>query len=552
MKYFMLTYFGKEGHFMCGFIVIEGDFDSQLESKVLGPFKNLYNKLTHRGPDDHKVEHFLKGVIGFHRLAIMDLSSSGAQPFRDEKGNLLVCNGEIYNYLDLKKECLGHTFLSHSDCEVLLPLYKLWGIAKLVDHLDAEFALVLWDQERKKIVAARDPMGIRPLFYGKTKEQKIAFASEAKALVDICIEVAPFPPGHYFDGDKFVSYLKLSHVQAFSKEPEKTILEGINKRLVNAVIKRLQSDAEIGFLLSGGLDSSLVCAIAQRQSKKPIRTFSIGMEKDAIDSKYAAEVAKYIGANHTNVDMNVSDVLSALRPVIYHLETWDITTVRAAIGMFLVCKYIREKTNIKVVLTGEVSDELFGYKYTDFAPSPEEFQNEAAKRVDELYMYDVLRADRSIAAHSLEARVPFSDKDFVSYVMSIPPVLKMNTRNMGKFLLREAFKVENAEKKWLPDSILWRDKAAFSDAVGHSMVDELKAYAEKEVTDDELNQAALKYPYRTPFTKESYLYRKIFEEYYPGRSSLILDYWMPNQTWKNCQVKDPSARVLPNYGASGK
>lgn len=537
---------------MCGFIVIEGEFDSTLTSSTLGSFKNLYNKLTHRGPDDHKVVPFKKGVIGFHRLAIMDLSDEGAQPFSSIDNSLLVCNGEIYNYPTLKKECSSHTFHSGSDCEVLLPLYEMLGIKNMVSKLDAEYALVIWDAKSEKLLAARDPMGIRPLFYGKTTDGKMAFASEVKALVDICHEILPFPPGHFYDGENFVSYLDLSKVSKFHGDSLPEVLIGINSRLRSAVDKRLQSDAEIGFLLSGGLDSSLVCALAQKASKKPIRTFSIGMTDDAIDSKYAQDVADYIGADHTNVSMTVEDVIAALRDVIYHLESWDITTVRASIGMYLVCKHIGEKTNIKVLLSGEVSDELFGYKYTDFAPSAEEFQIEAAKRIHELYIYDVLRADRCISAHSLEARVPFSDQDFVQYVMACDPQLKMNTYKMGKFLLREAFKAADGEEKLLPDHILWRDKAAFSDAVGHSMVDELKAFAEKKYSEQDVLEAHKKYPYKTPFTKESLMYREIFEEFYPGRAALIKDFWMPNQSWEGCNVTDPSARVLSNYGASGK
>ena len=536
---------------MCGFIVVEGEFDSDYVSKSLGPFKNLYNKLTHRGPDDHKVVPYKKGIIGFHRLAIMDLSHEGAQPFKSND-SLLVCNGEIYNYPDLKKECSSHKFKSGSDCEVLLPLYEMYGIEKMVEKLDAEYALVIWDAKSEKLLAARDPMGIRPLFYGKTRDGLMAFASEVKALHEICDEIKPFPPGHYYDGDNFFSYLDISHVKKFHGDKLPEVLKGISSRLSLAVDKRLQSDAEIGFLLSGGLDSSLVCALAQKRSHKPIRTFSIGMTDDAIDSKYAKDVADYIGANHTNVSMTVGDVVASLRDVIYHLETWDITTVRASVGMYLVCKYIGEKTNIKVLLSGEVSDELFGYKYTDFAPSASEFQKEAAKRIHELYIYDVLRADRCISAHSLEARVPFSDKDFVEYVMAIDPLMKMNTYKMGKFLLREAFKAQGDEEKLLPDHILWRDKAAFSDAVGHSMVDELKSYSESKYTDEDLKSAFKKYPYKTPFTKESLLYRDIFEEFYPGRSDLIKDFWMPNKEWEGCNVSDPSARVLSNYGASGK
>lgn len=527
---------------MCGFVVVP-DLVTNSEK-----FSSNSDKLTHRGPDDNQLTTYPKGQIGFHRLAIMDLSDHGRQPFRSQASNLLVCNGEVYNYLSLKEKCTNHHFISHSDCEVLLPLYELWGIEKLVKALDAEYALVVWDDKSQKLIAARDPMGIRPLFYGYTKDGQIAFASEVKALLDFCEKILPFPPGHYFDGDSFISYLDLGHVEKYLTIAHDQILEGIQTRLESAVEKRLQSDAEVGFLLSGGLDSSLVCAIAQKLNpNRPIRTFSIGMTDDAIDSKYAQDVATFIGANHTNVNMTTDDVLSALKDVIYHLESWDITTVRASIGMYLVCKYIKQNTKIKVLLSGEVSDELFGYKYTDFAPSAAEFQKEAQKRIRELYIYDVLRADRCISAHSLEARVPFSDSDFVQFVMAIDPSIKMNTTGIGKFLLREAFK----KAAILPDHILWREKAAFSDAVGHSMVDELKAYAENKYSDDDVANAAQKYPYKTPFTKESLLYRDIFESFYPNRAELISDYWMPNQTWENCKVSDPSARVLPNYGKSG-
>jgi asparagine synthase (glutamine-hydrolysing) len=530
---------------MCGFVVIEGDFDNSSTDVFLNDFQ----KIKHRGPDDHQVVKFPKGLIGFHRLAIMDLSDHGRQPFESKTSNLLVCNGEIYNYPDLKSKCISHTFASHSDCEVLLPLYEQWGLKKMVESLDGEFAFVVWDEQLGKLVAARDPMGIRPLFYGKTQDGSMAFASEVKALVSFCEKIYPFPPGQYFDGDQFHTFLDLGKVDQFLNLPTEEILNGINSRLVSAVKKRLQSDAEVGFLLSGGLDSSLVCAIAQKfNPNKPIRTFSIGMTDDSIDSKYAQDVATFISANHTNVTMTPDDVLEALKVVIYHLESWDITTIRASVGMYLVCKYIRENTNIKVLLSGEVSDELFGYKYTDFAPSDLEFQKEAQKRIRELYLYDVLRADRCISAHSLEARVPFSDSDFVNFVMSINPKLKMNTTGMGKFILREAFKSDEL----LPDHILWREKAAFSDAVGHSMVDELKAQAEKKFSEEDVLKASLKYPYKTPFTKESLMYREIFEDFYPNRAELLPDYWMPNSSWENCKVNDPSARALPNYGKSGK
>ena len=311
--------------------------------------------------------------------------------------------------------------------------------------------------------------------------------------------------------------------------------------------KRLVADAKVGFLLSGGLDSSLVCAIAARKSKTPIRTFAIGMSGDAIDLKYAKQVADYIGSEHTEVIMTKEQVLDSLENVIHLLGTFDITTIRASMGMYLLCKWIHENTDIRVLLTGEISDELFGYKYTDFAPSAEEFQKESEKRIRELHMYDVLRADRCISSNSLEARVPFGDLDFVKYVLSVDPEKKLNTYGIGKYLLRRAF-----EGDYLPPDILYREKAAFSDAVGHSMVDYLKEYAEKQYTDEEFEQKMQNYTHAAPFTKESLLYREIFEKYYPGQGDMIVDFWMPNKEWEGCNVNDPSARVLSNYGASGK
>jgi asparagine synthase (glutamine-hydrolysing) len=240
--------------------------------------------------------------------------------------------------------------------------------------------------------------------------------------------------------------------------------------------------------------------------------------------------------------------LEALEQVIFHLETWDITTIRASIGMYLVCKYIKANTDIKVLLTGEVSDELFGYKYTDYAPSAEAFQREAEKRVRELHLYDVLRADRCISAHSLEARVPFGDLAFASYIMSLDPERKLNRTGTGKAMLRRAF----AGKSYLPDSILMREKAAFSDAMGHSLVDSIKDYATKRYSESDVRHARSRFAHASPFTKESLLYREVFEKLFPGRAALIPDYWMPNKDWENCDVSDPSARVLPNYGASGQ
>ena len=311
--------------------------------------------------------------------------------------------------------------------------------------------------------------------------------------------------------------------------------------------KRLDADAPVGFLLSGGLDSSLVCSIAAKKLGKPIRTFAIGMDTDAIDLKYARQTADYLGSEHHEIIINRDIVLQNLEEVIRLLGTWDITTIRASMGMYLLCKAIHEQTDVRVLLTGEISDELFGYKYTDYAPTADAFQQESQKRIRELYMYDVLRADRCISANSIEARVPFGDLDFVRYVMAIDPEMKLNRYNKGKYLLRKAF-----EGDWLPPEILWREKAAFSDAVGHSMVDDIKEYTNSLYTDEEFQLRRANYSaHCMPFTKESLFYREIFEKYYHDQSRTIVDFWMPNKAWPGCNVNDPSARVLANYGASG-
>lgn len=291
-----------------------------------------------------------------------------------------------------------------------------------------------------------------------------------KSLHKCCKKVMPFPPGHYYDGETFKPYIDIAAVEKYTDDSYETMYKKINELLTKGVEKRLQSDVPVGFLLSGGLDSSLVCAIAARLLKKPIKTFAIGIVDGPIDTKYAKIVADYLHSDHTEILFTKDDIFNSLHHLIYLIETFDITTIRASMGMYLICKYIRENTDVRVLLTGEISDEMFGYKYTDFAPSPEAFQEEAAKRVRELYMYDVLRADRCISGNSLEARVPFGDIDFVKYVMSIPPERKMNkkeiTGGMGKYILRKAF-----EGDYLPEEILWREKAAFSDAVGHSSVE---------------------------------------------------------------------------------
>ena len=517
-------------------------------SAAMERFLTGFGRTKSRGPDDSRVVETGNGILGFHRLAIMGLHPEGMQPF-ESNGCYAVCNGEIYGFEKVRDMLRdkGYTFQSDSDCEVLLPLYHEYG-TDMFAMLDAEFACILYDGETGEYIAARDPIGIRPLYYGYDEEGTIVFASEAKNLIDLVKDVRPFPPGHYYKDGEFHCYRDITAVRSVCTDDLETACAKIREKLVAGVKKRLVADAKVGFLLSGGLDSSLVCAIAARESDKPIETFAIGMEKDAIDLKYARQVAEFIGSHHTEVFMTPEEVLASLKDVIHLLGTYDITTIRASMGMYLVCKAIHETTDIRVLLTGEISDELFGYKYTDFAPSAEAFQAESVKRIRELHMYDVLRADRCISVNSLEARVPFGDLDFVQYVMELDPAKKMNVYNKGKYLLRHAFEGLG----YLPDEILWREKAAFSDAVGHSMVDDLKEFAEKQYTDKEFEEKREKYTFAQPFTKESLLYREIFESFYPGQAEMVVDFWMPNKEWEGCNVNDPSARVLSNYGASGE
>ena len=525
---------------MCAIIGFEKYSHSKEE------FMRGFAATVSRGPDMSRVIDTGNGYLGFHRLAIMGLDESGMQPFSLD-GNYLVCNGEIYGFRKIKKELESeYTFKSESDCEILLPMYEKYGLS-MFEKLDAEFALIIYDKKTGKLVAARDPIGIRPLFYAVGKDGEMMFASEAKNLVGLADKIMPFPPGHYYADGKFVCYNDIAKREIPVSDDIDTVCRKIHDKLVAGIEKRLDSDAPLGFLLSGGLDSSLVCSVSSKLMKKKIRTFAIGMSEDAIDLKYAKEVADYIGSDHTEIIIDKDKVISSLEEVVSILGTYDITTIRASMGMYLICRAIHETTDVRVLLTGEISDEIFGYKYTDFAPDAEAFQSEAEKRLSELYMYDVLRADRCISANSMEARVPFGDLDFVKYVMSIPASMKMNTYGKGKYLLRRAF-----EGDYLPENILWREKAAFSDAVGHSMVDYIKEYAASLYTDEEFEEKRKKYTFAAPFTKESLLYRELFEKYYSGQAEMVKDFWMPNKSWENCDVDDPSARVLKNYGTSGK
>ena len=412
-------------------------------------FKEYLLRTVMRGPDDQRVVEGPFGLMGFGRLAIMGLTPEGMQPFY-RGADCVVCNGELYGFR-FEKEILkrrGYKFASDCDCEILLPLYYEYGL-DMFRHMDSEFALILYDSRKDRLIAARDPIGIRPLFYGYSKSShQIAFASEMQNLIGWCDDIRPFPIGSYYCDGRFVRYEDIADVPAPMEDDMETILRNIREKLIAGVEKRLDADAPVGFLLSGGLDSSLVCSIAAKKLGKPIRTFAIGMDTDAIDLKYARQTADYLGSEHHEIIINRDMVIQSLEEVIRLLGTWDITTIRAS---------------------------------------------------------------------------------------------------MGKYLLRKAF-----EGDWLPPEILWREKAAFSDAVGHSMVDDIKEYAESLYTDEEFQLRRANYSaHCMPFTQESLFYREIFEKYYHDQSRTIVGFWMPNKAWPGCNVNDPSARVLANYGASG-
>ena len=343
---------------------IFGFLSPTLDEETIRPY---FERTKSRGPDQSRIEPAGSGLLGFHRLAIMGLDERGMQPFHRGK-SMVVCNGELYGWREQKAALAEkYDFASDSDCELLLPLYEEYGLG-MFEKLDAEFALILYDGEHDKLIAARDPIGIRPLYYGTLADGSPIFASEAKNLVGLCQEVRPFPPGHYYADGAFVRYADLTTVAHYSTDDIDTVCAGIRERLIAAVEKRLDADAPLGFLLSGGLDSSLVCAISAKLLGKKIRSFAIGMDLDPIDLKYAHQAAEYIGAAHTAFFMTRQQVLDSLEEVIALLGTYDITTSRASMGMYLCCKAIHEQTDVRVLMTGEISDELFGYKYTDFAP----------------------------------------------------------------------------------------------------------------------------------------------------------------------------------------
>ncbi|XP_069575268.1 asparagine synthetase [glutamine-hydrolyzing] [Brachyistius frenatus] len=535
-------------------------------------------KIAHRGPDAFRFENvngFTNCCFGFHRLAIVD-QLYGMQPLRIKKFPFLwLCyNGEIYNHHTLKKQ-FEFDFQTNVDGEVLLHLYERFGIKKMASLLDGVFAFILLDTANRKVHLGRDTYGVRPLFKFLTDDGFLAVCSEAKGLTDITHAMAtpaniiPFLPGHFevFDlnSNGKIQSLQMEEFHCCTQEPahaeydtvervptsfdEETVKSNIRNLFENAVRKRLMAHRRIGCLLSGGLDSSLVAAtlvkLAQEEKLKyPIQTFSIGSD-DSPDIIAARKVAAHIGSEHHEVNFTAEEGIQAVEEVIFHLETYDITTIRASVGMFLISKYIREKTDSVVIFSGEGSDELTqGYIYFHKAPSPKVAAEDSIRLMKELYLFDVLRADRTTAAHGLELRVPFLDHRLTAYYLSLPEEMRIPKHDVEKYLLRDSFKGLNL----IPDDILWRRKEAFSDgmmSLKKSWYTCLQEHLESMVNDDQMEKAHKTFPHNPPRTKEAYYFRQVFEKNYPGRAEWLPHYWMPR--WIN--ATDPSARTLSIYKA---
>jgi len=483
--------------------------------------------LSHRGPDDYRTKTLGKCRMDFYRLAINDLTDAGMQPFVKEN-EMLICNGEIYNHRDFR----DGTEKSNSDCEVLLPLIRDHGMMKTLDLINGDFAFVWTDG--KRVMAARDPVGVRPLFYTRYAENSIAFASEIKALLFLNSKIHIFPPGHIYDSyiNDFVCYhtgywrVNKYIKTGFKRQLRETLEHAVHDRIDN-------TDREIGFLLSGGLDSSLIASIATRKLGK-IRTFSIGLEGSP-DLEAARIMAKYLDTDHTEVKFTPEEGIAHINDVIHSLESYDTTTVRASTPMWLLCKYIKQNTPCRYIFSGEGSDEILGgYLYFHNAPNVDEFACENMRRLRLIHQFDGLRADRCAGAHGLDLIVPFLDKNFIETCMTINQKHKIDT--IEKRVLREAF------QGYLPDTILWRQKDGMSDAVGTNWVDEIKKYAEDEVDDILFRETRAKTRgHNTPLTKEEAMYRNIFWKMYgKDNDHLITEIWRPK--WTN--VTDPSARLL--------
>ena len=512
---------------MCGIVCA---LDIKQPADELRPqLLEMSKKIRHRGPDWSGVHSDDFAVLAHERLAIVD-PTSGRQPLYSlDKNMVLATNGEIYNHRELRASNPNYEFQTGSDCEVILALYQQKG-ADFIDELNGIFGFVVYDALSKRFLIARDHMGIIPLYYGFDQNGTRYVASELKALEGVCHTIEVFPPGHFMtEKDDVPQRWYTRDWEDFENvKDNETSIEDLGKALEDAVHRQLMSDVPYGVLLSGGLDSSITSALAKKFAKNRVEaddkqeawwpqlhSFSIGLEGSP-DLAAAQVVADKIGTVHHEVTFTVQEGLDAIKDVIYHLETYDITTVRASTPMYLLARVIKSM-GIKMVLSGEGADEVFGgYLYFHKAPSPEEFHKETVRKLEKLYQYDCLRANKSLAAWGIEGRVPFLDKEFMDVAMRINPKDKMITpERMEKWVLRKAFEDE------LPASVAWRQKEQFSDGVGYSWIDSLKVVVEEAVSDAQMTQVSHRFPVQPPRTKEEYYYRSIFEEHFPSQAAAL-------------------------------
>jgi asparagine synthase (glutamine-hydrolysing) len=548
---------------MCGIVCA---FELKQKSETLRPQVLEMSKIIrHRGPDWSGIFSNDKAILAHERLAIVD-PASGKQPLFSKDGKLvLAANGEIYNHRVLREQFEGkYEFQTQSDCEVILALYQEKG-PHFIDEMNGIFGFALYDVEKDEYFIARDHMGIIPLYMGWDQFGTFYVASELKALEGYCTKIELFPPGHYLsskDG-KLVQWYQREWTEFEAVKENETSIQEIRKALEAAVHRQLMSDVPYGVLLSGGLDSSITSAIAKKFAQKRIESgdtvdawypqlhsFAVGLEGSP-DLAAARKVADHLGTIHHEIKFTIQEGLDAVRDVIYNIETYDVTTIRASTPMYLMARVIKSM-GIKMVLSGEGSDELFGgYLYFHKAPNAKEFHEETVRKLSKLHMYDCLRANKSLAAWGIEGRVPFLDKEFMDVAMRINPQDKMvNGERMEKWVLRKAF------EDMLPESVAWRQKEQFSDGVGYSWIDTLKAMVAQEITDEQLANAKYKFPIQTPTSKEEYYYRSIFHEHFPSDTAALS---VPQEASVACSTKvalewdeafknlnDPSGRAVAN------
>ncbi len=512
---------------MCGFV---GAFELTQDLEVLrSQVLKMAKKIRHRGPDWSGIYCGDKAVLAHERLSIVDITSGGQPLYSKDKKLVLAVNGEIYNHRSIRaKYADKYEFQSQSDCEVLLALYQDKGIDMLED-LNGIFAFALFDIENNRYIIGRDHMGIIPLYIGYDKAGQLYVASELKALEGFCPNIKEFPAGHYLDSreGEVKQWYKRDWMTYDNVKDNSTDIDVLRKGLEDAVHRQLMSDVPYGVLLSGGLDSSIISAVAKKFAARRVEndneteawwpqlhSFAIGL-KGAPDLIAARKVAEHIGTVHHEINFTVEEALDALSDVIYHIETYDVTTVRASTPMYLLARFIKSM-GVKMVLSGEGSDEIFGgYLYFHKAPDAKALHEETVRKLDKLHLYDCLRANKTLSAWGVEGRVPFLDKEFMDIAMRINPADKMCGRNgkIEKHILRQAF------EGYLPESVTWRQKEQFSDGVGYNWIDSLREMAEKKVSDKQMERAAERFPINPPMSKEEYWYRTMFEEHFPSASA---------------------------------